>query len=230
MPKATTVRFTDDVFARLDQASAQTGMPINSIVIAACLEWISRHVERTPMLAAGPTALMSPAPRWATLRRAVEQAAARPGRSVKYPFEQFTAGGQKLLTLAQSEALKAGHPYIGTEHMLLAAFQDAGFDSARVLQGMGVEEAAARETMERTLGETRPERRTRMIPTARVKRVIQMAFELCGTAGDPRVSTGHMLLAMSVEGNGIAAQVLTALGVTGDRIEQALKQLPDLET
>ncbi|MFI4972744.1 MAG: hypothetical protein ACHP7H_08690, partial [Hyphomicrobiales bacterium] len=43
MAKATTVRFTDEIFARLDQASARTGMPVNSIVIAACLEWMQRH-------------------------------------------------------------------------------------------------------------------------------------------------------------------------------------------
>ena len=43
MTKATTIRFTDDVFARLDQASSWTGMPVNSIVVAACLEWMQRH-------------------------------------------------------------------------------------------------------------------------------------------------------------------------------------------
>jgi ClpA/ClpB-like protein len=229
MAKATTVRFTDDVFARLDQASAQTGMPINSIVVAACLEWISRHVDRTHLLAAGPTALMSPAPRWATLRRAVEQAAGRPGRSTSYPFERFTAGGQNLLSLAQAEAVKAGSPYIGTEHLLLAAFQDAKFDSAKILATLGVDAAAARASMERMLGATRSEKRTRMIPTARVKRAIELAFELCSVAGDPRVSTGHLLLALSTEGNGIAARVLTELGATTARIEEALDQVTDLE-
>jgi len=230
MSRATTVRFTDDVFARLDQASAQTGMPINSIVVAACLEWISRHVDRTQLTATAPTAaLIAPAPRWATLRRAVEQAVGRPGRLARYPFERFTESAQKLLTLAQAEAQKAGHPYIGTEHLLLAAFQDPQFVSANVLEAMGVGEPAARTAMDRHLGATRAERRPRMIPTSRVKRTIELAFELCGVAGNARVGTGHMLLALSVEGNGIAARVLTELGATTERIERALTLQADPE-
>src|SRR5205807_1209551 len=80
--KATTVRFTDEMFERLDQASARTGMPVNSIDIAACLEWMQRHTP-TPSsqsIAAveqggwEPRARAVP-PRWATILRAGELAA-----------------------------------------------------------------------------------------------------------------------------------------------------------
>lgn len=231
MAKATTVRFTDDMFARLDQASARTGMPINSIVIAACLEWMSRHVERQVSVPGGwaPEAIIPPAPRWATLRRAVVQAVSKHSSSTLYPFERFTAGGKKLLTLAQTEALKAGHSYVGTEHLLLAAFQDPGLDSARILANLGVDEAAARRSIEQVLGQGRLGSRTRMVPTARVKRVLELAFALCSEAGDPRVSTGHILLSLSVEGDGIAARVLNDLGATKDRIETARHELTEPE-
>src|SRR5580704_2557442 len=111
MAKATTVRFTDEVFGRLDQASARTGMPVNSIVIAACLEWMQRH---TPMTAQLPGVDLPSTeglpfavpPRWATIRRAVEQARLMRAPKSAYPFERFTGGAQKLLALAQAEAEK----------------------------------------------------------------------------------------------------------------------------
>ena len=84
MAKATTVRFTEEMFGRLDQASARTGMPVNSIVIAACLEWMQRHTPVTNLSMPGvelPSTEGMPfavpfgvPPRWATIRRAVEQA------------------------------------------------------------------------------------------------------------------------------------------------------------
>jgi len=83
-------------------------MPVNSIVVAACLEWMQRH------LTSGPPAETEPAlsvqmfrPRWSTLRRAVQLAGpAATGRA--YPFEAFTGGAQRMLTAAQEEAKAAG--------------------------------------------------------------------------------------------------------------------------
>src|SRR2546426_12157118 len=103
MARATTVRFTDEMFARLDQASARTGMPVNSIVIAACLEWMQRHTpgasseSGSPAEPAGwePRAMTVP-PRWATLRRAVEVAVGKRTTAGMYPFERFTASAQKF--------------------------------------------------------------------------------------------------------------------------------------
>jgi ATP-dependent Clp protease ATP-binding subunit ClpC len=68
-----------------------------------------------------------------------------------------------------------------------------------------------------------------MIPTSRVKRAIELAFELRGGVGDARVSTGHMLLGLSAEGNGIAARALAELGATSARIESELAQLSEPE-
>ncbi len=234
MPKATTVRFTDEMFARLDQASARTGMPVNSIVIAACLEWMQRHipapgdprveVEALPHLR--PTAVP---PRWATLRRAVELAVGKRTTVGMYPFERFSPSAQKLLTLAQTEALKAGFSYIGTEHMLLASFEDADFHSARILAAIGIDQASARSALDQLLGKKKKGLPTKIVPTARVKKVIELAFQICGSAGDPRVSTGHMLLALATEGEGIAAHVMKDLGATRQRVESELAQLTEPE-
>ena len=236
MPKATTVRFTDEMFARLDQASARTGMPVNSIVIAACLEWMQRHTptpssESIAAVEQGgwePRARAVP-PRWATIRRAVELAVGKKGTSGMYPFERFTQSAQKLLTLAQTEALNAGYSYIGTEHMLLAAYGDADFQSAKVLAALAVDEAAVRSALEKVLGRKKRAVPTKIIPTSRVKKVIETSFQLCGSMGDPRVSTGHMLLALATEGEGIAAHALKELGATRQRIESQLAQLSEPE-
>jgi len=234
MPKATTVRFTHEMFARLDQASARTGMPVNSIVIAACLEWMRRHtpapgdaraeIEHPP----GETRPTVP-PRWATIRRAVELAVGKKATTGMYPFERFTKSAQKLLTLAQTEALQAGYSYIGTEHMLLAAFGDGDFLSAKVLAALSVEEPAVRAALDKMIGPGPSPVPTRVIPTSRVKVVIETAFKLCGAAGDFRVSTGHMLLALAIEGQGIAAHVLKDLGATTERIQETVVQLTESE-
>jgi hypothetical protein len=235
MPKATTVRFTDEMFARLDQASARTGMPVNSIVIAACLEWMQRHTP-TPGSEAGtaepvgwePRAVTVP-PRWATLRRAVEVAVGKRTTAGMYPFDRFSSNAKKLLTMAQTEALKAGFSYIGTEHMLVAAFGDAEFQSARVLAALNIEETAVRAAIANAIGRHKTTIPTRIIPTSRVKVVIELAFKLCAAAGDPKVSTGHMLLALAAEGQGIAAHVLKDLGASKLRIESELGGLTEPE-
>ena len=236
MAKATTVRFTDEMFARLDQASARTGMPVNSIVIAACLEWMQRHTPapgadpspRVELSGYQPLAVTVP-PRWATLRRAVEVAVGKRSPAGMYPFEQFTPSAQKLLTLSQTEALKAGFSYIGTEHMMLAAFGDADFQSAKILAALGVEETAVRSALDKVLGRKKRAVPTKIIPTSRVKKVIEQAFQLCSQMGDPRVSTGHVLLALATEGEGIAAHVLKDLGATKERIESQLGQVSEPE-
>jgi len=235
MAKATTVRFTDEMFGRLDQASARTGMPVNSIVIAACLEWMQRHTPVTAQPGLGvelPSTEGMPfavPPRWATIRRAVEQTMLRRAPTSIYPFDRFTGCSQKLLALAQAEAEKGGRSYIGTEHVMLAAFGDANFHSAKILAAIGAEEAAARGALEKLLDKKKGKIRVTLIPTSRVKILVELAFRLCGAAGDLRVSTGHLLLALATEADGIGARVLNDLGATRDRIEAELDQLTEPE-
>ena len=228
MSKATTLRLTDEVHARLDQASARTGMPVNSIVIAACLEWLQRHTPDTFAPELASVAPLMP-PRWATIRRAVVQAVASRSPSPFYPFERFTTKSQSLLRAAQEEAIKVGFTYIGTEHLLLAAFADPESHSAMALASMGIHEPAVRTALQHAVFNKPAPRNPGIIPTSRVKKVIELAFKLCGTAGDPHVSTGHMLLALATEREGIAAHILKDLGATPDRIKSAMEALTEPE-
>jgi hypothetical protein len=235
--KATTVRFTEELFARLDQASARTGLPVNSIVIAACLDWLQRHTPPYEVPLGGPH-LLSPdalessplrqAPRWATLRRAVEQATKPLARhSEFYPFDRFTDHAKELLTLAQVAAEKAGFSYIGTEHLLLACFANAEFHSAKTLAALGVTYAEVGAAIDKAIGGKRPPQRPKIIPTSRMKRVIEISFNLSGSMGEPRVGTSHLLLALATERDGIAAHVLKDLGATRERILSELAQLSE---
>ena len=229
MSRATTVRFTDEVFARLDRASAQTGLPVNSIVIAACLEWMQRH-NPEPARAIEPVLGPPPGrPRWSTLRRAVVQAVGERRSLPVYPFERFTVKAQALLTDAQAEASNGGFNYVGTEHLLLAGFDDPSSHASVILTNLGLSKPEIQTAIDRVLSGKTPHRADRIVPTARVKRVIEIAFDLCGTRGDSRVSTGHLLLALATEGKGLAAQVLSAAGTSADLISAELRKLTDPE-
>ena len=226
MPKATTVRFTDEMFARLDQASARTGMPVNSIVIAACLEWMQRHTPQafdpsTP----GYSLQLPAAPRWATLRRALGRMSAQSLGPI-YPFEGFTRHAQELLRFAQSNAKKRGVSYIGTEHLLLACFDDAECGAATILRRLGIERPAVEALLDKVLADRKSQPRHAFVPTSRTKKVIQIAFELAESS-DSLVGTQHILLALSREGEGIGAHVLKDLGAHAERIEKEVGSLKD---
>jgi ATP-dependent Clp protease ATP-binding subunit ClpC len=114
--------------------------------------------------------------------------------------------------------------------MLLASYGDADFQSAKILAALGVDEAAVRSALDKVLGKKKRPVPTKIIPTSRVKKVIEQAFQLCGSMGDPRVSTGHVLLALATEGEGIAAHVLKDLGATKARIQSELSGLTEPES
>lgn len=226
MARATTVRFTDEMYARLDQASARTGMPVNSIVVAACLEWMQRHTpDQSVQRPAGFPMAMPPAPRWATLRRALGQMPL--GAQRRYAFASFTERAQDLLMQANTEAQAMGHSYIGTEHLLLASFGE-GFHSARVLASLDVKRTDVDMRLKEVLGRENPPLRQRMVPTSRVKKVIELAFALAGDSA--HVGTHHILLALSNEGEGIAAHVLKDLGAAPPTIEAEVAALKDPES
>jgi hypothetical protein len=235
MAKATTVRFTEEMFARLDQASARTGLPVNSIVVAACLEWMQRH---TPVPGGEAGALQmaqfrppmsAVAPRWATLNRAVKRAITQRASPGMYPFERFTDHAKELLTIAQREAEQSGQSYIGTEHLLLACFGNREFSSAKILDQLCIEQAAVRSALEAAVEAKKPSLRRQIIPTSRVKKVIEIAFELGRAMDDELVGTHHVLLALAAEGEGLAAHVLKDLGATKDRIQTLVGEISDPE-
>ena len=142
-----------------------------------------------------------------------------------YPFERFTERAKKVLTLAQEEAERSHHSYIGTEHLLLGLLREGEGLAAKVLNSLGVEIGKVRQTIESVLGRNERIIIQQIIPTSRVKKVIEISFEEARRMGHNYVGTEHLLLGLLIEGEGIAAHVLEDLGATLDKVRAEIERL-----
>jgi ATP-dependent Clp protease ATP-binding subunit ClpA len=133
---------------------------------------------------------------------------------VKEAFEKFTERAREALSLAQDEAKRFNHNYIGTEHILLGLLREGEGVAALVLTRMGVGLDAMRDEVERIIG-----RGDFMIVgevglTPRAKKVMELAVDEARRRRQGYVGTEHLLLGLVREGEGIAAKVLKQFGVT----------------
>jgi ATP-dependent Clp protease ATP-binding subunit ClpA len=142
-----------------------------------------------------------------------------------YPFERLTERGKKVLTLAQEEAERSHHSYMGTEHLLLGLLREGEGLAAKVLNNLGVEINTVRSTIESVLGRNERLIIQQIIPTSRVKRVIQLAFEEARRMGTNYVGTQHLLLGLLIEGEGIAAHVLDDPGANLEKVRAEIDRL-----
>src|SRR3984893_16091086 len=111
-----------------------------------------------------------------------------------YPFEKFSERAKTVLTIAQEEAERAHHSYIGTEHLLLGLMREGDGLAAQVLRGIGVEIAPVRQAIESVLARDVKIVVQQIIPTSRVKKVIEIAFETAREMGHGVVGTEAPLL------------------------------------
>ncbi len=142
-----------------------------------------------------------------------------------YPFDRFSEGAKKVLTLAQEEAERSHHSYIGTEHLLFGLLREGEGLGAKVLASLGVELQAVRPKVESMLAGGEGILIKQIIPTSRVKRVIELAFEEARRMGVARVGTEHLLLGLVLEGEGIAATVLADVGATLEKVRGGIDRL-----
>jgi hypothetical protein len=140
-----------------------------------------------------------------------------------YPFERFTEDAKKTLTLAQEEAERAHHSYIGTEHLLLGLLRLTSGRARDVLDELGIDVKTVRRTIESVLVLNERIIIQQVIPTSRVKMVIEIAFDEARRMGVPEVDSGLLLMALSIEGEGIAAHVLEDLGASPERVVAAVE-------
>jgi ATP-dependent Clp protease ATP-binding subunit ClpC len=142
-----------------------------------------------------------------------------------YPFERFTERAKKVLTLAQEEAERSHHSYIGTEHLLLGLLREGEGLASKVLGNLGVEINKVRATIESVLGRNERIIIQQIIPTSRVKKVIEISFEEARRMGNNYVGTEHLLLGLLIEGEGIAAHVLEDLGANLEKVRGEIDRL-----
>ncbi len=133
-------------------------------------------------------------------------------------FEKFSERARRVLSLAQEEAQRFNHNYIGTEHILLGLVRETEGVAARVLSNLGVELSKIRSAVEFIIG--RGERHTpgEIGLTPRAKKVIELAVDEARRLNHHYIGTEHVLIGLMREGEGVAAGVLESLGVTLDRV------------
>src|ERR671935_386622 len=131
------------------------------------------------------------------------------------PFDRFNDRAKRVLALAQDEAIRFNHNYIGTEHLLLGLVREGEGVAARVLDSLGVELSKVRTAVEFIIGRgdstTSP---SEITLSPRTKKVIELAIDEARKLGHSHVGTEHLLLGLVREGEGIASGVLESLGVS----------------
>src|SRR5437016_13534176 len=133
-------------------------------------------------------------------------------------FDKFTERARKVLQLAQEEAQRFNHNYIGTEHLLLGLVREGEGVAAKVLGNLGVELNKVRSAVEFIIG-----RGDRTVAgdiglTPRAKKVIELSVDEARRLNHHYIGTEHLLLGLVREGEGIAAGVLESLGVNLERV------------
>src|SRR5687767_44621 len=140
-------------------------------------------------------------------------------------FDKFTERARKVLTLAQEEAHRFNHDYIGSEHLLLGLVREGDGVAARVLGNMGVQLPKVRSAVEFIIGRGESMIMGEIGLTPRAKKVIELAVDEARRLNHHYIGTEHLLLGLVREGEGIAAGVLESLGVNLEKVRAQVMQV-----
>lgn len=146
-------------------------------------------------------------------------------------FERFTEKAIKVIMLAQEEARRLGHNFVGTEQILLGLIGEGTGVAAKVLKSMGVNLKDARIEVEKIIGRGSGFVAVEIPFTPRAKRVLELSLEEARQLGHNYIGTEHLLLGLIREGEGVAARVLENLGVDLGKVRtQVIRMLGETET
>jgi ATP-dependent Clp protease ATP-binding subunit ClpC len=140
-------------------------------------------------------------------------------------FERFTDRARRVLVLAQEEARLLNHSFIGTEHILLGLIHEGEGVAAKALEHLNISLEAVRDEVEKTIGPAGNAPTGSPPFTPRAKKVLELSLREALQLGHNYIGTEHMLLGLVREGEGVAAQVLIALGAELPRVRQQVIQL-----
>lgn len=140
-------------------------------------------------------------------------------------FNRFTQRAQKVLQLAQEEAIRMKHEAIGTEHILLGLIREGGGIAAKALEAIEVSPEMIEEGIEELVGVGSKNVGPIVHYTPRAKKVIELSVDESRKLGHSYIGTEHILLALIREGEGVAARVLNNAGVSLNKARQQVLQL-----
>ena len=146
-------------------------------------------------------------------------------------FERFTEKAIKVIMLAQEEARRLGHNFVGTEQVLLGLIGEGTGVAAKTLKTMGVTLKDARAEVEKIIGRGSGFVAVEIPFTPRAKRVLELSWDEARQLGHNYIGTEHLLLGLIREGEGVAARVLENLGVDLNKIRSnVIKMLGETKT
>lgn len=140
-------------------------------------------------------------------------------------FERLTAKAQRVVYLAQEEARNMHYQSVGTEHILLGILDEGQGVAARALSSLGIEANEVREMVLKMIAPGNAVVGSEMTLTPRAKKVFELAQDEAVRWGVNYIATEHLLLGLVREGEGVAFQVLNALGATPDKIRKQVQAL-----
>ncbi|MFF5996349.1 ATP-dependent Clp protease ATP-binding subunit [Lysinibacillus sp. KU-BSD001] len=135
-------------------------------------------------------------------------------------FNRFTQRAQKVLQLAQEEAIRWKHESIGTEHILLGLIREGGGIAAKALEAIDISPQMIESGIEELVGKGKENVGPIVHYTPRAKKVIELSVDESRKLGHSYIGTEHILLALIREGEGVAARVLANTGVSLNKARQ----------
>jgi ATP-dependent Clp protease ATP-binding subunit ClpC len=133
-------------------------------------------------------------------------------------YGRFTEKAEKAINLSQESAVKLGHSYVGTEHLLLGLIKEGTGIAARVLQSQGVTEDKVTKEIEELIGRGDNAGKNPLDFTPRTKRVLELGLMEARRLGHNYVGTEHLLLGIMREGESVAVRILMDLGIDPQKL------------
>jgi ATP-dependent Clp protease ATP-binding subunit ClpC len=135
-------------------------------------------------------------------------------------LERFTQRARRVLQLAQEEAEKLSHNYIGTEHLLMGIVREENGIAGRVLRELGAKPERVAELVERMTPAGKRQTTGKLDLTPRTKQVIEFAVDEARKLGHSYISTEHLLLGLIRQGDGVAIDVMKQIALTPERVRR----------
>ncbi len=140
-------------------------------------------------------------------------------------MQRFTQRARRVLSLAQEEAERLRHNYIGTEHLLLGLMREEGGVAGRVMRELGLDPRRLQDTVERLSGPGQRTKVSNIELSPGTKRVLELAVDEARRMNQHYIGTEHLLLGLMRHNEGIAIDVLGKLGISPEQIRRQTRRV-----
>ncbi|MBA3867661.1 MAG: hypothetical protein H0X30_00755 [Anaerolineae bacterium] len=140
-------------------------------------------------------------------------------------MERFTQRARRVMSLAQEEAERLHHNYIGTEHMLLGLLREEGGVAGRVLRDLGLEQHKVEELVDELTRATARTTETTAELSPGIKRVLELSVDEARRMGHHYIGTEHMLLGLVRQSEGVAIDVLKRFGIRPEEVRRQTRRI-----